>query len=527
MALEAANHYLQLAGLHGASTPAVLLTVLLLLIIRLAWVRTATASTRFGKQQQLPPSPPGKLPIIGHLHLLGSQTHISIRDLDAKHGRNGLLLLRIGAVPTLFVSSPSAAEAVLRTHDQIFASRPPSMAANIIRYGPTDIAFAPYGEYWRQARKLLTTHMLSAKVVHSFRHGRQEEVRLIINKIRAAATRGTAVDMSELLSGYTNDVVCRAVLGESHRKEGRNRLFSELTEINVSLLGGFSLENYIPPNMVMADALLRLVSVKAQRLNKRWDDLFNEIIEEHLHPSKPSSGEQQAADFIDLLLSLKEEYGLTTDNIKAILVDMFEAGIETSYLTLEYGMAELMNNRHILTKLQEEVRSQGKKLDMITEEDLSSMAYLRATIKETLRMHPPAPFLLPHFSTADCKIDGYLIPANTRVLVNAWALGRDPSSWERPEDFWPERFLQDQDGDVDTQMRGKDLRFLPFGFGRRICPGMNFGFATMEVMLANLMYHFDWDVPNMVGTGAGVDMAESFGLTLRRKEKLQLVPQIP
>lgn len=146
------------------------------------------------------------------------------------------------------------------------------------------------------------------------------QVRLVINKIRAAATRGTAVDMSELLSGYTNDVVCRAVLGESHRKEGRNRLFSELTEINVSLLGGFSLENYIPPNMVMADVLLRLVSVKAQRLNKRWDDLFNEIIEEHLHPSKPSSGEEQAADFIDLLLSLKEEYGLTTDNIKAILV---------------------------------------------------------------------------------------------------------------------------------------------------------------------------------------------------------------
>lgn len=206
---------------------------------------------------------------------------------------------------------------------------------------------------------------------------------------------------------------------------------------------------------------------------------------------------------------------------------MFEAGIETSYLTLEYGMAELMNNRHILTKLQKEVRSQGKKLDMITEEDLSSMAYLRATIKETLRLHPPAPFLLPHFSTADCMIDGYLIPSNTRVLVNAWALGRDPSSWERPEDFLPERFLQDQACDVDTQMRGKDLRFLPFGFGRRICPGMNFGFATMEIMLANLMYHFDWDVPNMMGAGAGVDMAESFGLTLRRKEKLQLVPQIP
>lgn len=208
---------------------------------------------------------------------------------------------------------------------------------------------------------------------------------------------------------------------------------------------------------------------------------------------------------------------------------MFEAGIETSYLTLEYAMAELMNNRHILKKLQKEVRmctSGGKKVDMISEEDLSSMPYLKATIKETLRLHPPAPFLLPHYSMADCKIDGYFIPSGTRVLVNAWALGRDPSFWERPEEFMPERFLQETCA-VDDQMRGKDLRFLPFGFGRRICPGMNFGFATMEVMLANLMYHFDWDVPDMKeGTGTGVDMAESFGLTLCRKQKLLLVPRI-
>jgi indolin-2-one monooxygenase/3-hydroxyindolin-2-one monooxygenase/benzoxazinone N-monooxygenase len=143
-------------------------------------------------------------------------------------------------------------------------------------------------------------------------------VRLVINKIREAAATGTGVDLSELLSGYTNDVVCRAVLGESHRKEGRNRLFRELTEINVSLLGGFSLENYVPfPKMAMRDTLLRLLSIKAKRLNKRWDDLFNELIDEHVR-SKPSGEEEE--DFVHLLLSLKDEYGLTTDNLKAILV---------------------------------------------------------------------------------------------------------------------------------------------------------------------------------------------------------------
>ncbi|CAN6226685.1 unnamed protein product [Urochloa humidicola] len=278
--------------------------------------------------------------------------------------------------------------------------------------------------------------------------------------------------------------------------------------------------------MAMADVLLRLVSVKAKRLNKRWNDLFDEIIHEHIQSGEK---DENSADFIDLLLTLKQEYGLTTDNIKAILVDMFEAGIETSYLTLEYGMAELMNNRDVLKNLQNELRKctvGGKKLDMIREEHLSSMPYLKATIKETLRLHPPAPFLLPHFSTADCKIDGYMIPSETRVLVNAWALGRDPSLWERPEEFFPERFLQEV-GAVDTQMKGKDLRFLPFEFGQRICPGMNFGYATMEVMLANLMYNFDWDVPSTTeGSSTRVDMAESFGLTLRREKKLLLVPRI-
>lgn len=143
-----------------------------------------------------------------------------------------------------------------------------------------------------------------------------------MDKIRAAATAAppAAVDLSDLLSGYTNDVVCRAVLGASHRNQGRNRLFSELTEINVSLLGGFNLEDYFPPNMAMADVLLRLVSVKARRLNQRWNDVFDELIQEHVQSRPSGESEESEADFIHVLLSIQQEYGLTTDNLKAILV---------------------------------------------------------------------------------------------------------------------------------------------------------------------------------------------------------------
>ncbi|CAN6363713.1 unnamed protein product [Urochloa humidicola] len=529
MALEAAYHNLKLAIADGASTQAILLFVLLLLIIRLARVKTSTQKE--WKKQQLPPSPPGKLPIIGHLHLIGSHPHVSFRDLDAKYGHNGLMLVHVGAVPTIVVSTPQAAEVVLRTQDHVLASRPRSPVADIIRYGSTDVAFAPYGDYWRVARKVVTSHLLSPKMVFSKRRDREEEVRLVVAKIKdfCATAPGTALDMSELLGGYTSDFVCRAVLGESHRKAGRNKLFRELTEISASLLGGFNLEDYFP-RLANLDVFLRLICAKAKGVSQRWDKLFNELLSEYARTSQPSRhNEDSSEDFVHVLLSLQKEYGLTTDNIKAILVNMFEAAIETSFLVLEYSMAELMNNRHILAKLQKEVRtstSNGRKLDMVMEEDLSRMPYLKATIKEAMRVHPPAPFLLPHFSTDDCKINGYSIPAGTRVIVNAWALARDPTCWERADEFLPDRFLE-HGRDAEVDMNGKDPRFVPFGAGRRICAGANFAIATVEIMLANLIYHFDWKLPSeLEAAGAKVDMSDQFGMTLRRKEKLHLVPSI-
>ncbi|CAL4985990.1 unnamed protein product [Urochloa decumbens] len=524
MALEAAHHYLQFAVANVTSTPAVLLLIVVPLLL-LASMRTATSTK---SKQRLPPSPPGKLPIIGHSHLVGPQTHLSLRDLVAKHGSNGLLFLQDGAVPTVIVSSASAAEAVMRTNDHILSSRPWSMASHILRYETCDVAFSPLGEYWQKTRKLVNTHLLSAKKVYSFRHGRHEEVRLVIDKIRKAVATapGTALDMSEILAEYTNDVVSRSVLGAAHRKDGRNTLFREMTMTNVDLLVGFNLENYIP-RWPLADVLSRLVCYKVTRHLKKWDALLEEVIQEHVHSGKQSGDkEENSADFIHVLLALQEEYGLTDDNVKSLLMNIFEAAIETSYLVLEYAMAELMNNKDIMKKLQTEVRtygsSEGKNLDMIREDDLSSLPYLKATVKESLRLHPPGPLLLPHYSIDDCNIDGYDIPAKTRVLINGWAIGRDPVSWERPDDFSPERFLQEP-GSADTQMKhGQDYKYLPFGSGRRICPGANFANATMEIMLANLMYHFDWDVPN----GTEVSMAETFGLMLRRNDTLHLIPTI-
>jgi hypothetical protein len=272
---------------------------------------------RSAKGQHLP-SPPG-LPIIGHLHLVGDLPHISLRDLSAKHGRNGLMLLRLGAVPTLIVSSPGAAEAIMRTHDHVFASRPASTVSDDLMYGSSDIAFSPYGEHWRQARKLVTAHLFTIKKVHSYRSARKEEVRLVLAKVQEAAAVGTAVDMSTMMNTFANDIVSCAMSGKFFRAEGRNKLFRELVEANSALFGGFNLEDYFP-GLARSLGFLsrRFLRNRAYETHKRWDELLETILSDH--ERRDSMHRHDGGDFTDVLLSVQKEYGMTRDHVKAILV---------------------------------------------------------------------------------------------------------------------------------------------------------------------------------------------------------------
>ncbi|GJN12674.1 hypothetical protein PR202_ga30971 [Eleusine coracana subsp. coracana] len=508
------------------------LLALLLLIASFLLRPAASSATSWDKQQQsrishgkknklpLPPSPPGGLPIIGHLHLMGAQPHLALRDLAKKHG--DLMLLRLGAVPNLIVSSACAAEAVMRMHDHVFASRPRSTVAEILFKSSMGVAFLPYGEQWRKNRKLVTAHLLTVKKVKSFGQARRDEVRLAIAKIRMHAS--TVIDMSDLIYSFSNDLVCRAVSGKFFMEEGRNQLFREIIEMHMALLDGFNVQEYFP-RLAQFDLLTRVVSGKVKKLQERWHQLLDKLIDAHANKSSRNliddARNEQETDFIDVLLSLQQEYGLTSDQMKAILIDMFAAGTDTSYITMEYALAELVRNPHVMAKLQAEVRKNTpNNQQMVTEENLGNMTYLKAIIKETLRLHPPAPLLVPHQSMVDSNIDGYMIPAQTRVIINAWAISRDPRSWDRAEEFIPDRFITGSTVGVD--FKGSDFQFTPFGAGRRICPGLNFALATVETMLANLIYCFDWELP----TGReDIDMTDVFGLTMHRKEKLFLVPK--
>ncbi|KAF7020793.1 hypothetical protein CFC21_033845 [Triticum aestivum] len=311
--------------------------------------------------------------------------------------------------------------------------------------------------------------------------------------------------MSELLHTFANDMACRIVSGKFFLKDGQSKLFGELIKDTSRLLGGFNLEEYFPA-VGRVGMLKKAVCAKAKRVRNRWADLLDKVIDDRVS-KRNSTSDHKDDDFVDIMLS-----------------DVFFGAIDTSANALKFTLAELMRKPHLMVKLQDEVRGivpQGQ--EIISETDMNNMTYLRAVIKESLWLHPLAPLLAPHLARANCIIDGYIVPAGTRVAVNAWAIGRDPSSWEYVEEFIPERFIH-EGSSMHVNFKGNDFQFLTFGAGRRMCPGMNLGIANVKLMLANLVCHFDWELPLEVER-KDIDMTEVFGLTVRRKEKLLLIPK--
>ncbi|KAJ0969475.1 hypothetical protein J5N97_022352 [Dioscorea zingiberensis] len=488
------------------------LVLLLPLILLLLSIKLVSSNKR-SSVRLLPPSP-WKLPLIGNLHQMGSLPHQSLHKLAKKHGP--LMHVQLGQVPTLVVSSSQMAREIMKTHDLIFASRPQFKAAQILLYGNKDMALAPYGEHWRRMRKIAVTNLLSMRRVQSFQPVREMEVAHLMDKISQASSSSSkkALNMSHLLFCLANDMLCRTILGDL--QEGMNEMFQEMIVENAALLGGFNLEDYFP-SLGWLSSLFGL-DEKAKRNFIKWDGILNQMIQEHTN--KKHRNDQKDDDFVDVLLSLKEDpnlgFNLENEHIKALLLNMFAAGTDTTYATLEWAMAELIKNPNVMKMLQDEVKRIASGKSMVNEHDLGEMHYLRAVIKETLRLHPPVPMLLPRESMDSCQLEGYEIPKKTRVIINYWAITRDPNVWEKPDEFIPERFLNNP-----IDFKGQDYEYIPFGSGRRICPGMQFAVSTIELTLANLVYRFDWLLPDtLVGK---LNMAEAPGLTIKMMNNLHLV----
>ncbi|XP_047951265.1 salviol synthase-like [Salvia hispanica] len=489
--------------------PSTLIAILSFLLFVFMFLKSQTISKSSKIYSHIPG--PKTLPLIGNLHLMlrAALPHHIFRQLAAKHGP--LMHLQLGEIHFVIISSVDLAKQVMRTHDINFAKRSPGLVTEKLTYNNSDIVTAPCGDQWRHLRKICTLELLSARRVQTFRSIREEETLSLCKQI--ASREGSPADLSGKLYLMTYDVSTRAVVGA--KTEDRGAVTSVMQE-GIRLGSGFMLADLYPSVKLLP--LITGARFKIQRMYRKLDKLFNRIIDQH----KAGGGDgDKVEDLVDVLLKIQQdgtEFPLTTDNIKAVVLNMFTAGTDTSAITVEWAMSEMMRNPSVLSKAQEEVRRVFDDKGYVDEAKFDELKYMRLVIKETFRSHPPLPLLIPRMNVERCEIDGYEIPAETKVIVNAWALGRDPEYWNDAEKFIPERF---EESSVD--FKGNNLEYIPFGSGRRICPGILLGLANVELLLAMLLYHFDWKMPNGM-KHEDLDMAEAFGGSVRRKNPLHLVP---
>ncbi|XP_047326644.1 premnaspirodiene oxygenase-like [Impatiens glandulifera] len=451
--------------------------------------------------------------------LAGSVPHRSLRNLARKYGP--VMHLQLGEVSAIVISSSESAKEIMKTHDIAFADRPKLLAVEIMSYNGTNITFAPHGDYWRQLRKICTLELLSTRRVKSYRSIREEGVYDLVDYIRSSVNGLLPFNLTEKIFSFNNDTISQTALGMKCKDQVE---FYSTVKVVIELVGGFGIHDVFP-----SLKFLHFVSKARSTLEKAhhvMDRILNDIIVQHQlkrEMNKAQNDEHIQEDLVDVLLRIGEsgalQFPITIDNIKAVILDILTAGTETSSTTLDWAMAEVMRNPRIMKKAQNEVRQSMIGKTKINEVDIEKLSYLKAVIKETLRMHPPGPLLLPREARENVKIFGYDIPEKTRVIVNAWAIMRDPEQWKEPDKFIPERF---ESNDSYVDMKGTDFRYIPFGAGRRICPGLTFAIASIELPLAALLYHFDWSLADGINP-AELNMEETSGLTCRRKENLSLI----
>ncbi|KAH6816157.1 hypothetical protein C2S51_020977 [Perilla frutescens var. frutescens] len=488
-----------------------LLFIFLALPIFIVFLLIATQN-KSRPNHRRPPGPKG-LPFIGNLHQVDvSKPHVWLAKISHKYGP--LMYLKVFRLPVVVISSADVAKKALNLNDVAFAGRPYTSASLRFSYDHSDIITSFYTDYWRKMRKMVVHHLFSPQKIRSFRPVCEDEVSRMIAAISKRASSNQLIDFGETVWSFNCDVLCRVAFGKIlDQNSTSSRRFHKITTQFAACI----VETFFADSVVFG--WINKLSGASRRVENIFEDLdsfYQQLIDEHLDPNRPESMNN---DILDLLIQLREDHSAAVKidwkHIKAILMNVFIAGTDTTGTSLSWAMTALMKNPSAMKKVQEEIRSLVGNKRSVDEDDIEKLPYLKAVVKETLRLYPPVPFT-PKETTEACIIDGYEIDAKTFVLVNTWAIGRDPEYWENPDEFLPERFLN-----TSFDFKGQDFGFIPFGSGRRICPGAPLAIANMEMALAKLLYFFNWEIPNGM-TKEDIDTDSSAGIILHKKNPLHL-----
>ncbi|XP_020583545.1 flavonoid 3',5'-hydroxylase 1-like [Phalaenopsis equestris] len=470
------------------------------------------------------PLPPGPLnfPIVGALPFIGPMPHSGLALLSRRYGP--IMFLKMGIRQVVVASSSAAARSFLKTHDSRFSDRPLDIISKQVSYNGQNMVFADYGPKWKLLRKVSNLHLFGPKAMSRWANVRRDEAFSMSHFLKKQSDSKNPVFLSNLLVCSMANVIGRIAMSKRvFDEEGKEA--KEFKEIIKELLVGQGASNIgdLVPAMRWLDP--QGARKKLLGLNQRFVRMISKFLAEH----GESRGEREGnPDLLDLIVADKiagdDGEGLSEENIKGFISDLFVAGTDTSAIVIEWAMAEMLKNPAILRRAQEETDRIVGRDRLLEESDIPNLPYLQAICKEALRKHPPTPLSIPHYAGEPCEVEGYHIPGKTWLLVNIWAIGRDPEVWEKPLEFDPERFMEGKMARIDPM--GNDFELIPFGAGRRICAGKLMGMVMVQYFLGVLVQGFDWSLPEGV---VELDMEEGPGLVLPKAVPLLVTarPRLP
>ncbi|CAH1447162.1 unnamed protein product [Lactuca virosa] len=465
------------------------------------------------------PEPPGALPFVGHLHRLQGKAPIARILAKMADDYGPAYSLQLGSHRALVVSSWQMVKDCFTTNDRNFATRPNMTVSRYMGYDSAVFALAPYGAYWREIRKLVTLQLLTSQRLEKLKNVRDSEVKYLINELSKNGDQASVVDMTKWFEHVTFNIIVRILAGKRF-SDGGNDEDSQVKEAikkGLYLSGVFVVSDLIP-NLEWMDIGGHVKAMKEAA--KELDSVLGKWLDEHVDKRIEHDADKES-DFIDVMLSNlskdAEIYGHRRETvIKATTLILILTGSESTAETLTWALSLLLNNPDIMKKAQKEVDIHVGREKWVEESDINFLPYLQAIVKETLRMYPPGPLAGPREAIDDCYIGDYHVSKGTRLIVNIWKLHRDPQIWSDPDEFRPERFLNEHS---DVGYQGQNFEYIPFSSGRRMCPASTFALQVIHLTLARLLQGFDLSTP----MGKLVDMTEGLGIALPKVTPLQVI----
>ncbi|KAF7005523.1 hypothetical protein CFC21_020639 [Triticum aestivum] len=501
-------------------------------VTTLITIHTRHILRKHGRKRVSPPQPPGPAghPILGNLlYVIGplrNNPHTALASLAQTYGP--ILSLRLGLTRTIVVvSSAAAAHEALAKNDAALASRLVPDTVHAMSYGATSMVFLPSSNpLWKQDRVIMGARFSSGRGLDTIRPILECHAGHLTEYLRACSSTGMPVIIREAVNRTVLNVISNILFSEDVvdlRAPGAQ----PFRGLIVPVLEEWSKSNVSDafPFLAPIDHLLgsrRRISIHLAKLFNFFDQ---EIVQRRLARTSTNTGSEKNNDMLDILLARQAMSKLTRQEIITFLTDMFIAASDTSTVTVQWAMAQLLRHPEKMEKVRHELRAcvgVGSN-DFVKESDLDNLPYLHAVVKETLRLHPAVP-LIPREVAADgVSLGGFPVPIGTGVVVNLWAIGRDPTVWPQSDKFMPERFLAAGAGDAVHFQVKDDYTYRPFGAGRRVCPGMDYALRSVPLLLASLVHKTEWRLPDGMAP-EDIDLNDRYGTVLNLATPLYVVP---